>query len=492
MNLGVDLGSTYSSFSTYNKDTHNVDLCRPGQGTPEAIPSIACLDDDNAILTGYDARQHLLTTDPGARTFSAFKMLLTENNEELLQERGYGSDYTPRAIAREFLSQQIDKVLNNYSVEEVENLVICVPEVWTTQTSVRQGKLDGRTILRDICAGLEHVNPQNIRIVSEPAAASAYFAHHYRRTNEKGANFSGSLLIIDYGGGTLDLTLTEVHPLDTSVEIKVLFRTGAGENVQGRTGNAGIAYMEETVRLALKEAGEDASKLIPCNPDFRLAVNQLESRLMAQIVSKSEGHEQDRALALRNAVDECGTDISALLDDHREFTSIRYCGEKRSVTFAHLKRAYDQVVQPELGRCLEETARWMKDHKVNYENANGDGFQVVLVGGFGKVSAGAEAGGGVLPPHQRERRPVPQRAGSQPGIRRFHGGGAAGLRRDDHPPHGALRTGGLFRCFQRPLLRHPLPARDQARGAELDLHRQKADHVHQRPEQHHPSADRLR
>ena len=85
MNLGVDLGSTYSSFSTYNKDTHNVDLCRPGQGTPEAIPSIACLDDDNAILTGYDARQHLLTTDPGARTFSAFKMLLTENNEELLR-----------------------------------------------------------------------------------------------------------------------------------------------------------------------------------------------------------------------------------------------------------------------------------------------------------------------------------------------------------------------------------------------------------------------
>ena len=384
MNLGVDLGSTYSSFSTYNKDTHNVDLCRPGQGTPEAIPSIACLDDDNAILTGYDARQHLLTTDPGARTFSAFKMLLTENNEELLQERGYGSDYTPRAIAREFLSQQIDKVLNNYSVKRVENLVICVPEVWTTQTSVRQGKLDGRTILRDICAGLRHVNPQNIRIVSEPAAASAYFAHHYRRTNEKGANFSGSLLIIDYGGGTLDLTLTEVHPLDTSVEIKVLFRTGAGENVQGRTGNAGIAYMEEAVRLALKEAGEDASKLIPCNPDFRLAVNQLEGRLMAQIVSKSEGHEQDRALALRTAVDECGTDISALLDDHREFTSIRYCGEKRSVTFAHLKRAYDQVVQPELGRCLEETARWMKDHKVNYENANGDGFQVVLVGGFGK------------------------------------------------------------------------------------------------------------
>lgn len=384
MNLGVDLGSTYSSFSTYNKDTHNVDMCSPSQGAAVAIPSIACLNRKKAILTGHDARGYLRDTDSKARAFSAFKMLLTENNEELLQERGYGSDYTPRAIAKEFLRQQISKVLNNYGVEEVENLVICVPEVWTTQTGVCQGKLDGRTILRDICAGLKQVNPQNIRIVSEPAAASAYFAHHYRRTNEKGANFSGSLLIIDYGGGTLDLTLTEVHPLDTSVEIKVLFRTGAGENVQGRTGNAGIAYMEETVRLALKEGGEDASKLIPCNPDFRKAVNQLESELMNQIVSKSEGHGQEQETALQDAVDECEGNISDLLRNRDEFASINYGGNWHSVTFAHLKQAYDQVVQPELDRCLEETARWMKDHGVDYESANSDGFQVVLVGGFGK------------------------------------------------------------------------------------------------------------
>ena len=44
----------------------------------------------------------------------------------------------------------------------------------------------------------------------------------------------------------------------------------------------------------------------------------------------------------------------------------------------------EPVVQPELDRCLEETARWMKDHGVDYESANSDGFQVVLVGGFGK------------------------------------------------------------------------------------------------------------
>lgn len=390
MNLGVDLGSTYSSFSTYNKDTHNVEMCSPNQGAAVAVPSIACLDSKGAILTGHDARRRLLLVNSGARTFSAFKMLLTTNDEKLLQERGYGSDYTPRAIAGEFLSQQIGKVLNNYGgcgVQQVENLVICVPEVWSTRTAMRQGMLDGRTILRDICAGLGCVKSENIRIVSEPAAASAYFAHHYRQTNARGDNFSGSLLIIDYGGGTLDLTLTEVHPRDASVEIKVLFRTGAGENIQGRTGNAGIAYMERAVRLALTEAGEDVSELVPCNPDFRRAVDQLEGDLMAQIQpdqADRQVHGQDNAGALWNAVEKCRRDVSRLLDNHEAFTAVYYGDGEHPVTYAHLKRAYDEVVRPELDRCLEEAAEWMDRHGVDYKDSGSGAFQVVLVGGFGK------------------------------------------------------------------------------------------------------------
>lgn len=248
MNLGVDLGSTYSSFSTYDIVNKNVELCKPVMSEPEAIPSIACLNDDGKMLTGYTARKYIQLDDPSARTFSAFKMLLTESNEKLLQERGFGTDYTPSAVAETFLRDQVNKILSSHADPGVDNLVICAPEVWTTQSAVRRGQLDGRTILRDICSRIPGVDRDRIRIVSEPAAASAYFAYQYRRA--VGSNFNGCLLIVDYGGGTLDLTLTEVHPQDASVEIKVLFRTGAGENVQGRTGNAGIAYMEHAVHLA--------------------------------------------------------------------------------------------------------------------------------------------------------------------------------------------------------------------------------------------------
>ena len=174
MNLGVDLGSTYSSFSTYDIVNKNVELCKPVMSEPEAIPSIACLNDDGKMLTGYTARKYIQLDDPSARTFSAFKMLLTESNEKLLQERGFGTDYTPSAVAETFLRDQVNKILSSHADPGVDNLVICAPEVWTTQSAVRRGQLDGRTILRDICSRIPGVDRDRIRIVSEPAAASAY------------------------------------------------------------------------------------------------------------------------------------------------------------------------------------------------------------------------------------------------------------------------------------------------------------------------------
>lgn len=383
MNLGVDLGSTYSCFSTYDIVTKNVELCKPGMSEPEAIPSLACLDDDGNMLTGHGARNYLQMDDPTARTFSAFKMLLTESDEAMLRERGYSEGYSPRSVTECFLRQQVHKILSGHSADEVENLVICAPEVWTTRNAVRQGKLDGRTILRDICARIPHVDPEHIRIVSEPAAASAYFAYQYRRT--AGHDFNGCLLIVDYGGGTLDLTLTEVHPQDTSVEIKVLFRTGAGENVQGRTGNAGIAYMEHVVRLVLRDAGCDPKELLPCNPDFRKAVSLLENKLMEQVsLNQSDDDVKDNDKKLWYAVDECGRDLSDLLDNDEVFATLRYGSRKFPVTFAHLMRAYNDIVKPELEKCLKETADWMRASGIDYADQNTDKFHIVLVGGFGK------------------------------------------------------------------------------------------------------------
>ena len=442
MNLGVDLGSTYSSFSTYDIVNKNVELCKPVMSEPEAIPSIACLNDDGKMLTGYTARKYIQLDDPSARTFSAFKMLLTESNEKLLQERGFGTDYTPSAVAETFLRDQVNKILSSHADPGVDNLVICAPEVWTTQSAVRRGQLDGRTILRDICSRIPGVDRDRIRIVSEPAAASAYFAYQYRRA--VGSNFNGCLLIVDYGGGTLDLTLTEVHPQDASVEIKVLFRTGAGENVQGRTGNAGIAYMEHAVHLALEEGGCDPAELLPCRPEFRKAVDVLEDRLMEQISPNTPdqaGSMGEDYRKLWDTVDECGADLSDLLNNDETFAAIRYGGKRYPVTYAHLMRAY----RAGAGQVPSGDGRLDEGPQIRLQKSQHRRLSYRSGGRVRQVSAGAEAGGVVFPPSQYGRPPVSARPGPGPGIRRVQGSSSVGFRRDDHPAHRALRYRYLFR-----------------------------------------------
>ncbi len=96
----------------------------------------------------------------------------------------------------------------------------------------------------------------------------------------------GNVLIVDYGGGTLDLTLTQVSSEgkdQEAVEIEVKQRTGVGDNHPGRIGDAGIAYMEKVIRLAVAECPdldiEDPEELDPKEPIFWKAYTNLERKL---------------------------------------------------------------------------------------------------------------------------------------------------------------------------------------------------------------------
>ena len=56
--------------------------------------------------------------------------------------------------------------------ETVENLVFCVPEFWNTKAAADRGRLDGRSILQNICSKFA----DQVQVVCEPAAASGYYA----------------------------------------------------------------------------------------------------------------------------------------------------------------------------------------------------------------------------------------------------------------------------------------------------------------------------
>ena len=389
MNLGIDFGSTYSSFAVYNTVTGSTELCKPTHSESEAVPSVACLDENDRILTGHEARE-MIQDDEDVVGFDAFKMLLLEKDEAVIRSRGFNKNYTPEKITEHFLNQQVKKILSGRNERKVDHMVVCVPETWLTGKAADENLPDGRAVMQKIVSHIANV--EDVQIVGEATATCACFTEHYRKLTGKA--LSGHVLVIDCGGGTLDLTLAEIvpHETDGSMEIVIKNRTGAGENHPGKIGDAGIAYMESVVRLAVAESPSthiaEPSELDARDPEFRKAYLNLERRLKAQTTMGtavvSDGEDVADGSVLYHAVMDHIDDINALEEAQDRFTTIRYRRRKVDVTFSQLMRAYNQVVAGRLQDCLKDMTDWMDEEGIDYEDSQNDRFHVVVVGGFGK------------------------------------------------------------------------------------------------------------
>ena len=245
MDMGVDFGSTYTTVSIYNQKDKAPEAQRvSGQNDSTYVPSVVSVDKKGKFRYGVAAKNR--TGESGARVFKAFKMLLNESDQERLKRRKYTEEYTPYAVTHKFLEYLLGKVRNQYNQnEKIEHLVVGVPEIWFEQLNT----MDGQAIVREICQSFDFVDSTNVRVVSEPIAASAFFAHNYQKLKDK--CYEGKIFLIDYGGGTLDITLTDVTVKDEYMTIKIDERCGKGENEEGKIGKAGILYMESVVEEAL-------------------------------------------------------------------------------------------------------------------------------------------------------------------------------------------------------------------------------------------------
>ena len=358
MNLGIDFGSTYTTISTYNDAQKQLkDICLH-EGSPY-IPSVVAAKGDEYYF-GSSAK--IQTGKKNISTFKAFKMMLPEFREENLAARGYSRVNTPQSIAERFLSYCMREALKRTGEEKIEHLIVGVPEVWNEQMNT----MDGRNILKKICAKQDFV--EQVQIVSEPAAASAFFAHNYQINT--GKNFVGNILLIDYGGGTLDITLTNVQTQDSgAMEIKVEERTGAGENEQGEIGKAGVIFMESVMQKAIQE-----SDLFPNgaarDAKFFKAVDDFEAMLKTSeqiIADEFDSYDLDNIEEL----------------DEVEFTTIEYRGEDISVSYGLMVRVYNQIIAPVLDEQLNQMIQYMEKHRIDYQDEDQDVFKIALVGGFG-------------------------------------------------------------------------------------------------------------
>ena len=391
MKIGIDFGSTYSVISAYNDAEERVEILTLAEDDSASIPSVVSVNRNGKVTCGKGAKEQM--GKRSVRLFEAFKMLLPETNTDMLRKRGYDDIYSPRRVTKDYLESVLHGILNRYGGDKFEDVVICVPEIWGKNLRT----LDGRSILREILTGKDSSGTEiadgidipvgAVRVVTEPEAASAFFAYNYEK--ETGKNFNGHLLLIDYGGGTLDITLTEVISERQGVmEIGYREGGGAGENHpdsggDGTIGSAGIAFMQDVVKNAIRNSGIVAEDeyIGYTSPGFASAVRDLESQLKAP----------DRIKEIEDTFGEYGSyyqDYEAILEeDPIEFYEIEYNDEPIAVTYQQLYTSYKNVIEGVLNEQIKQINKKVSEHlgsdPTQPEAGVRNDFKIALVGGFG-------------------------------------------------------------------------------------------------------------
>ena len=171
---------------------------RPDAATNENIHTVIAYSKAGDISIGNVAKSDL--TKQSMDAYENFKLLLGRS----FNERIKGRNKTPSEVTRDYIRELLKLFESKYrKSKKIEYIVMTVPEIWTNEKNNRIT----RDNLQDI---FESLGYYDVQLVSEPAAATAYFCHAHKldtKINPGGSDFNGDLLVIDYGGGTLDVTL---------------------------------------------------------------------------------------------------------------------------------------------------------------------------------------------------------------------------------------------------------------------------------------------
>ena len=121
---------------------------------------------------------------------------------------------------------------------------------------------------------------EEVKIISEPTNAAAFCVWNYEQQFHEPLN--GRILVVDYGGGTLDTALVNVRQQKGQMQIKPEMRSGAGENHDNKIGEAGIAFQEAVARRAISEALDIPGDSIPYDAHFNQFLKDFEEQLLSQ------------------------------------------------------------------------------------------------------------------------------------------------------------------------------------------------------------------
>ena len=182
--IGIDLGTSNSAAAALIGGRPTIIPSAEGASVGgKAFPSVVAFTEDGQRLVGEPARRQAVTNTEG--TVMAIKRKMGTGEKVKIKDK----EFSPQDISA-FILQKIKQDAEAFLGDTVEKAVITVPAYFNDNQ--RQATKDAGEI-----AGLEVV-----RIINEPTAASLAYGLD-KKSDQK-------ILVYDFGGGTLDVSLMEV------------------------------------------------------------------------------------------------------------------------------------------------------------------------------------------------------------------------------------------------------------------------------------------
>lgn len=249
--IGIDLGTTNSLAAVWeNKKSCLI----PNSFGEYLTPSVVSVDDDGTIYVGKTAKERLISHPD--QTAAVFKRYMGMNKEYVLGKK----KYMPEELSA-FVLKKLKEDAERYLGEEVEEAIISVPAYFNDMArnaTKRAGRLAGLKV---------------DRIINEPSAAAL-------AGQEKNPEEDATVLIFDFGGGTLDVSLVECF--DNVIEILAV----SGDNQLGgedfdnmiarhfiRHNNLDVETLSPGVYATIKKSAEKCKRELTEHKSADMVVN---------------------------------------------------------------------------------------------------------------------------------------------------------------------------------------------------------------------------
>jgi molecular chaperone DnaK len=325
--IGIDLGTSNSAAAVVESGRPVIIPSAEGAGVAsgKAFPSYVAFTKDGQRLVGEPARRQAAINAEG--TIQAAKRKMGTD----FKFKVFGKEYTPQQISA-FILQKIKQDADAYFGASVEEAVITCPAYFDDNQ---------RTATKD--AG-EIAGLKVLRIINEPTAAC--LAYGLEKTGKE-----QKILVFDFGGGTLDVTLMEIWK---EGGFKVLATSGDTQLGGTDMDHVFIDYIAQEFR---RDTGIDLRT-------DRMAMQRL-----------------------REAAEKAKVELSSTLttDINLPFITANSAGP-RHLTLSVNRAKIEELVRPIIERCRGPLEQALKDTtdafaKEGVSFSNKDVDKIIMVGG---------------------------------------------------------------------------------------------------------------